>query len=83
MFLMEESIVHRVIPNLSEGCIRYWIEAIKDDSEREQMHRNFSELLKKPDYKRPVSTGGTERTESLCTDKPTPNATSEEKSSRE
>lgn len=46
-FLMEESIVHLELPNLQGGCMRHWIEAIKDDSERKQIYKNYHELTRK------------------------------------
>ena len=42
MFLMEEVMVHRTIPNAEDGGINFWIEAIQDDQERDEVRRRYT-----------------------------------------
>lgn len=44
MFLIEEGIVHKTIPNAVHGAMRFWIESIHDDQERDEVRRRFEEL---------------------------------------
>lgn len=47
-FLLEESIINQVLPNLNGPCMKHFIAAIKDDVEKEQMFKNYFELIRKP-----------------------------------
>lgn len=44
MFLMEETVVHRTVPSAEEHAMRFWIEAIHDDQERDEVRRRYFEL---------------------------------------
>lgn len=41
MFLMEEAIVHKTIPSAAGHAMNFWIEAIQDDQERDEVRRRY------------------------------------------
>jgi len=43
--LLEEAVVYKTLPNTLRSAMKYWIDAIKDDQERQEMWRRYYELM--------------------------------------
>ena len=43
--LLEEAVVYMTLPNTLRSAMKYWIDAIKDDQERQEMWRRYYELV--------------------------------------
>jgi len=43
--LLEEAVVYKTLPNTLRSAMKYWIDAMKDDQERQEMWRRYYELM--------------------------------------
>ena len=43
--LLEEAVIYKTLPNTLRSAMKYWIDAIKDDQERQKMWRRYYELM--------------------------------------